>query len=74
MGKVLKILRIGKKKKPAEAAPPPPVPVVEKPPTMVDEEALANASKMALKKRATARGRASTVLTDRSSDRLGGGL
>lgn len=74
MGKVLKIFGIGKKKKPAEAAPPPPVPVVEKPTAMVDDEALANAAKMTLKKRAAARGRASTVLTDRSSDRLGGGL
>jgi len=58
----------GKKKKA------PPAPVVEKPPVMVDEEALANAAKLALKKKQAARGRASTVLTDRSEDRLGGGM
>lgn len=68
MGGFKKLLGLGKKKKA------PPAPVVEKPPVMVDEEALANAEKMALKKRQASRGRASTILTDRSSDRLGGGM
>lgn len=69
MGKIAKMLGIGKKPK---ATPAPPV--VEKPPVMVDEEALANAQKEALKKRKTTRGRASTILTRDDNDRLGGGL
>lgn len=50
------------------------IPKIEKPPVMVDEEALANTAKEAIKKKKASRGRASTVLTDRTEDRLGGGL